>query len=359
MELDGDLQRRLASLAAEERSPLDNLDRQRILARVREAEAVEAGRASRAASIRGMGLTAMVALAAAALLLVALSRASDRSAATQAGSLANLDKRPVERVDAVEEALRARASTVESVRVPPSSPRCATLEVPTARARRDRRGAVIDLGERARFVLSRGADGAIVEATPCSTTFALRAGGLAVHARDLAGGELVVRTDSGDVVVHGTIFSVSVDAPARPGVPPALQVSVAEGEVGVVVRGRASDGAGNLEVARLRPGEGARVEHGLDARGRLVAASRRFDARDEVEPLAALVASARHGRPAPAPASVSVPAPTPAVSATVTVHGEVLEGTVEVRSGHPLLRTPVMTPIRLEAPIEAPLEDLP
>ncbi|MEM7608753.1 MAG: tetratricopeptide repeat protein, partial [Myxococcota bacterium] len=67
----------------------------------------------------------------------------------------------------------------------------------------------------------------VVEADPCRSVVALREGRIAVHARDLGGGELVVRTARADVRVIGTIFEVDVQR--------SLEVRVSEGIVAVNV----------------------------------------------------------------------------------------------------------------------------
>jgi ferric-dicitrate binding protein FerR (iron transport regulator) len=103
----------------------------------------------------------------------------------------------------------------------------------------------VDLGDRARFVLSAGSRATLAEVAPCRTVLALGAGTVAVHARDLEGGELVVRAAAADVVVHGTVFEVAVGERGE-----RLEVAVAEGEVGVVQ---------GEELARLVRGDGVRV----------------------------------------------------------------------------------------------------
>lgn len=89
---------------------------------------------------------------------------------------------------------------------------------------------------------------------PCRMRVRLLAGEVLVHADDLGGGELRVATDRGDVVVHGTVFSV-----ARSG--SELRVQVAEGEVAVVQHQRVlvpAIGAG--QRALLNEGQPVRLE---------------------------------------------------------------------------------------------------
>jgi hypothetical protein len=58
-------------------------------------------------------------------------------------------------------------------------------------------------------VVARGdAEVAITARAPCAVAIDLRSGRVAVHAQDLQGGELRVRTDDGEVVVTGTTFAV-------------------------------------------------------------------------------------------------------------------------------------------------------
>src|SRR5262249_12334412 len=90
-------------------------------------------------------------------------------------------------------------------------------------------GARLELGPVADAVSSTGTTVRLEEASPCRTIIALESGTVAVHAKDLGGGELRVRTKRGDVVVHGTIFAVTEDDSS-------LEVEVAEGNVTVTDR---------------------------------------------------------------------------------------------------------------------------
>lgn len=335
MDLDRELQRRLVKLAEREPSPLGAIERQRILAHVRDAEADAQASPWRVGALGG--LLALVACAASIFALYPAGEGGARQASASGAEKA-----------LVEAAAPPDLTSERAEELPARQPaRCASLPVPSARERAGRRGAIVDLGERARFVLSRGARGEIVRAEPCSTIFALSSGSVAVHAKDLADGELIVRTATGDVVVHGTIFSVALGGHlAAPG-GPVLEVRVAEGEVGVVARAAAPSGD-DVELARLHPGDGTRVEplRGADGGRSLRASSVSVD----VDALTALVSEV------PRPRERAVEPEDPVAS---TRRGEVLEGAVEIRSGHPLLRTPAMRPLRLEAPIESPLDDLP
>lgn len=82
------------------------------------------------------------------------------------------------------------------------------------------------LGERARVILDPEARAEITATSPCRTLIHLRQGRVTVHARDLGGGELIVRTEEASVVVHGTIFAVETNKDA-------LTVEVLEGLVEV------------------------------------------------------------------------------------------------------------------------------
>lgn len=131
------------------------------------------------------------------------------------------------------------------------------------------------LGEVARARAEPGADARLEQATACATHIALAKGTVVVHAKDLGGGELLVRTRMADVVVHGTLFAVTQSADA-------LTVEVVEGRVGVRDRGgehfvgagerllvsNVGLGQGTLpreRIAALRTAVGAPVILGLDS----------------------------------------------------------------------------------------------
>ena len=90
-------------------------------------------------------------------------------------------------------------------------------------------GAELDLGSVAFAASMPGTSVHLEEASPCRTIIALDSGTVAVHAKDLGGGELRVRTSRGDVVVHGTIFAVTRDETS-------LAVEVVVGNVSVTDR---------------------------------------------------------------------------------------------------------------------------
>lgn len=89
---------------------------------------------------------------------------------------------------------------------------------------RDDTGQKLDLGATAYARASADSNVRLVEATPCSTIVELSSGTVTVHAKDLGGGELAVRTRDGDVRVHGTIFAVTETGDA-------IAVEVVEGRV--------------------------------------------------------------------------------------------------------------------------------
>lgn len=101
----------------------------------------------------------------------------------------------------------------------------------------------LTLGARAEFVTPPGAEISVDLVEPCMTRISLHKGAIAVHAKDLGGGELRIRTGRGDVVVRGTMFRVESDDGA-------LKVSVEHGRVSVL--------QGERELASV-PG-GQRVE---------------------------------------------------------------------------------------------------
>lgn len=90
-------------------------------------------------------------------------------------------------------------------------------------------GARLDLSPVALAVASPGARVSLREASSCRTAVGLEDGTVAVHARDLGGGELVVEAREGRVTVHGTLFAVTQRAES-------LEVEVVEGRVSVAHR---------------------------------------------------------------------------------------------------------------------------
>lgn len=116
-------------------------------------------------------------------------------------------------------------------------------KVSLARAAGSHGGEQLALGARAEFVTPPGAEISVDVVEPCMTRISLHEGAIAVHAKDLGGGELRIRTQHGDVVVRGTMFRVENDAKG-------LKVSVEHGRVSVL--------QGERELASV-PG-GQRVE---------------------------------------------------------------------------------------------------
>ena len=208
-DLDEEMRKKLRELAQSEPAALDLFARQRVLARVRE-------QTSRS---RSLWLSRIVLAVAFVLAIVWGSRMRD-------GGLAADEVLPpatgAPRVVAVPEE-RSGSDEVAAARA------CADAPLPEPRAGTFRAGRrTIDLPGRARFVLFGNGTHADLERDACRTVLSLHGPGrVLVHAEDLMGGELVVRTPAGDVVVHGTVFDVRIDRRAR------LAVAVAEGEVGV------------------------------------------------------------------------------------------------------------------------------
>lgn len=104
----------------------------------------------------------------------------------------------------------------------------------------------LELGSRALLVATPGAEVKATLMASCDLRIVLRAGSLAVHARQLRGAALMVSTPRGEVRVRGTVFQVDFDASTQ-----VLRVGVEEGRVSV------HTAAGpNLELA---PGQALRV----------------------------------------------------------------------------------------------------
>jgi ferric-dicitrate binding protein FerR (iron transport regulator) len=119
----------------------------------------------------------------------------------------------------------------------------------------------IDLGAVGAIAVRAGATAWLDAADPCRIALRLEQGRVDVHAADLAGGELRVQTSGGDVLVHGTQFSVQHDADT-------LIVEVDEGRVAVQRR----DGTPIAMVVseqRLRfPRGGTAIHEALDPAAR-------------------------------------------------------------------------------------------
>ena len=205
-ELDDKMRKRLRELADQEPAALDLFARQRVMARVRE----------QASRPRGVWLPRIVLAMAFVLAIVWGARIRDG------------EPRPGLPPPAGAPRVVAVPDEPAEARELAAAPPCAEAPVPEPRAAAWRGGRrTIDLPGRARFVLFGGARAALAH-EPCQTTLTLDGvGRVLVHAEDLMGGALVVRTSAGDVTVHGTVFDVRIDRRSR------LAVAVAEGEVGV------------------------------------------------------------------------------------------------------------------------------
>ncbi|MGE0784699.1 MAG: FecR domain-containing protein [Sandaracinaceae bacterium] len=90
---------------------------------------------------------------------------------------------------------------------PTAAPACAS------RGAHAELGAIAGTQDRgfAAYQASEGAVARVVRAEPCETEIELASGAVTVHARDLGGGALRVRTPGGQVTVHGTIFRVAIE----------------------------------------------------------------------------------------------------------------------------------------------------
>ncbi len=198
--LDEELRGRLHGLAAAEEPALDDAAQERILSLIREQ-----GPAIVRGAKRRRTVTAFVAFASAAAAAAALF------------------------------AVRHTAD-VTSAKVESGSPHvgaaCASRPVPASAQGgfiTGASGARLDLGAVALATATPGTSVRLEEASSCRTIIALDSGTVAVHAKDLGGGELRVRTTRGDVVVHGTIFAVTRDETS-------LAVEVVVGNVSVTDR---------------------------------------------------------------------------------------------------------------------------
>lgn len=128
-----------------------------------------------------------------------------------------------------------------------AAPACATRALPAgaAFAPQPSGAARLDLGARGEVVTTTGTLVHIETLSRCSLVLALEEGSVSVHARDLGGGELAVRTADALIAVRGTRFAVRR---AEGG----TSVEVAEGVVAVLV--------GGVERAQVGAGQTARVE---------------------------------------------------------------------------------------------------
>jgi hypothetical protein len=199
--LDEQLRQRIRGLAEADESSFDDAARERILTLIREEgpSLVQSARRRRFF----VGASAVGAVAAGFALLFALRQPGDLATAK------------------VESGTKAGAALACASRTVPDSAKAGFV---TGNA-----GARLDLGAVALAAALPGAVVHLEEASPCSTIIALDSGTVAVHAKDLGGGELRVRTTRGDVVVHGTIFAVTRDETS-------LAVEVVVGKVSVTDR---------------------------------------------------------------------------------------------------------------------------
>ena len=206
--LDEGLRQRIAGLAEADEGGLDEAARERIFTMLRSEGPALVQSAKRRRLVATASAFALAAAAAAALLVVR-HRSGDGTERASLGARAG-------------EAALACSSRA----VAPSA--SAGFVTGTG-------GSRLDLGAVAVASASPGAAVRLEEASPCRTLIALESGTVAVHAKDLGGGELRVRTKRGDVVVHGTIFAVTEDVAS-------LEVEVVVGNVTV------TDGNGSHSV---------------------------------------------------------------------------------------------------------------
>lgn len=169
--------------------------------------------------------------------------------------------KPPEPQQVVGAAQRTPAVTTAMATAAPQ-PACSRRAAPVpslSSAARD--GSRIDLGAIGTIAVRADASAWLNAEDPCRIVLRLDRGRVDVHAADLAGGELRVATASGDVLVHGTQFSVEHAAGA-------LTVEVDEGRVSV----RRRDGTviATLDAARrLRvAADGTASEEPLDGGAR-------------------------------------------------------------------------------------------
>lgn len=284
MNLDTELRARLRRLADAEQATLDEGASERVLQAVRvsrrsqrvasnlvePARGKDRGEKRRAhVSLRTVGL-----LAAAAGITLALSwwvdvfegspsggDAPDGVTARLGGAVSTVIER-----DAAETRAAAALSTgaasstnsalrdVRSTAAEGDRGRCAGLAIPEPIEGRvagaDGRLRAVELGRRARWVLSAQSEATIVSLTPCDLIVRLERGRIVMHARELQGGRLQVISDAGSIAVRGTIFELEVSADGL-----ALHVAVAEGAVDVERGGH---------KATLQRGEQARVNPPVD-----------------------------------------------------------------------------------------------
>lgn len=263
MTLDGDLGRRLRALAAQvdDDGELGDEARERILSAVRERGPGLVRRARRVDLAWRAGAP-VVAAAAAALLLVGMSRDPD----------------PVERPGPTT-GKQAAAAT---------SPACAkSPEMSSSGFRSDGAALRLDLGSRALAVAPADAEVHLSELERCRTVIGLSRGPVTVHAKDLGGGELWVVAGDVQVRVVGTVFSVSRTDDG-------VFVEVAEGRVRVHRdrSDRVVEAGGRLMLSRVGVATG-RLEAGRVAALRRAVGLPEVIGLDTLEPEPVLAPSAR------------------------------------------------------------------
>lgn len=194
--LDDNFRRRVGALATSDSEQLDEGARERILARVATEGPSIARRARRFRVALAVGAPVVAAAAAFGLLI------GHRPATREAPA---------------------------AVATPPALACAARAEPRGAKAGfvRMESGQKLDLGLTALAHASSDSAVRLVDASPCKTVIELSTGTVTVHAKDLGGGDLAVRTKDGEVLVHGTIFAVTETGDS-------LSVEVVEGRVLVV-----------------------------------------------------------------------------------------------------------------------------
>ena len=207
--LDETLRHRLRALADSDDPALDPSSRERIVRAVGE-RGPEIVRRSGRNRVALLGGGVALAAAAAAALFVGTQRADAPMSSNEAKAPAAAPVEP-----------RASGPVEQAARACEQRPERSAVEV-GFRTVGDR--AVLDLDTVAYAVAPSSSDVYLQEATRCRTIIALRSGRIAVHARDLGGGELVVKSGDAEVAVRGTVFSVTRENGD-------LAVEVAEGRV--------------------------------------------------------------------------------------------------------------------------------
>ena len=246
MDLDEHTGSRLRALGERERGELDADAQARIAARIGEQGPRVVRRARRVRQAWQVG---------AALSVLGLAWGASRLIGSQAPEVAGSHGQPP---PAAERGREAQAN--EPGRVPAAAiaarRACEQRVLPEPRRVADARDGAerFVLGALGDVLAEPGSALWLDASDPCKVRVRLLAGEVAVRADDLAGGELRVVTDRGDVVVHGTVFSVARRAGE-------LRVQVAEGKVSVVQHQEVRVPAITAgQRARLRDGQAPTVE---------------------------------------------------------------------------------------------------